>query len=338
MPITSRPATLADIDRCLSIQPLYLGDALVGRRAAVDAWKHLARDGFSASTVLESTSLPLSDRIVGFGASVFLSSAFLSAELASPRPDINSRIIASVHSGRSVLATHDEIARGNAGVGIDVLVLVGTWRDEILSQQERQEARVNLASGFVQKHSGYRIRRVFTEVAAQPERDFVEQSIEYRLLGAFPESRRALFLMTEESVQGIHGSLGNLLFKRYKPVLHLRESDQQLLLAAMGGATDLELVSQIGVTLSGVKARWRSAFARIAETMPELIPDLNDHQGRGMQKRHRVLDYVRNHLEELRPYDWEQRTANPKLGDLPSSVSSNYRLKHCENGKRCVRD
>ena len=56
MAITSRPATLADIDRCLSIQPLYLGNALVGRRAAVDAWKQLARDGFSASSVLESTS------------------------------------------------------------------------------------------------------------------------------------------------------------------------------------------------------------------------------------------------------------------------------------------
>src|SRR3984957_11447339 len=309
MPITSRPATLADIDRCLSIQPLYLGNALVGRRAAVDAWKHLARDGFFASNVLESTSLPLSDRIVGFGASVFLSPAFANAELASPRPDINSRVIASVHSGRSVLATYDEVARGNATVGLDVLVLVGTWRDAIFSQQERQEARTNLASGFVQKHVGYRIRRVFVEAAGQPERDFAGQSIEFRLLAEFPESGRTLFLMTEESVQGIHGSLGNILFKRYKPVLRLRDSDQQLLLAAMGGATDLELVSEIGVTLSAVKARWRAPFARIAETIPELIPDLDDHEGRGMQKRHRVLDYVRNHPEELRPYDWQQKTA-----------------------------
>ena len=111
MAITSRPATLADIERCVSIQPLYLGNALVGRRAAVDAWKQLARDGFSASNVLESTPLPPGDRIVGFGASVFLAPAFANAELASPRQ-----------------------------------ALAGTWRDEILSQQERQEARTNLAS------------------------------------------------------------------------------------------------------------------------------------------------------------------------------------------------
>jgi len=283
----------------------------------------LARDGFSAANVLESTFLPVSDRIVGFGASVFLSPAFASAELADPRPDINSRIIASVHTGRSVVATYDEVARGNAGEGVDLLVLAGTWRDAILSEQENQEARTHLAYGFVQKHAGYRIRRIFSEVAAQPERDFVGHSIEYRLFAEFPESGRALFLMTEESVQGIHGSLGNVLFKRYKPVLHLRDSDQQLLLAALGGATDLELANGIGVTLSAVKARWRSTSARIGETMPELVADLDDHEGRGMQKRHRVLDYVRNHLEELRPYDWKQRIAGREAGaDLYWSSST----------------
>ena len=235
MPITWRPATVADIDQCLSIQPLYLGDALVGKPAAVDAWKRLARDGFSASSVLESTSLPVGNRIVGFGASVFLSSAFAIAELANPRPDINSRIIAGVHSRHSVLATPDEVARANAGLGLDIMVLFGTWQNKILSQQESQDARTHLASGFVQKHAGYRIRRVFSEAADQLERDFLVQSIEFQLLADYPKSGRALFLMTQESVQGIHGSVGNILFKRCIPVLHLRDSDQQLLRAALGG-------------------------------------------------------------------------------------------------------
>jgi hypothetical protein len=305
MPITWRPANVADIDRCLSIQPLYLGDALVEKRAAVDAWKRLARDGFSASIVLESTLMPVGNRIVGFGASVFLSSAFASAEIANPRPDINSRIIAGVHSGQSVLATPEEVARGNAGSGLNIMVLFGTWKDKILNQQERQDARTHLASGFVQKHAGYQVRRVFSEAADQLERDFLLQSIEFRLFADYPESGRALFLMTRESVQGIHGSVGNILFRRCIPVLRLRDSDQELLLAALGGATDLELASEIGVTLSAVKARWRSAFTRIEETMPKLVPDLDEHEGRGMQKRHRVLDYVRNHPEELRPYDWK---------------------------------
>jgi len=90
-------------------------------------------------------------------------------------------------------------------------------------------------------------------------------------------------------------------------VLRLRDSDQQLLLAALRGATDTELVTELGVKLSAVKARWRSTFARIAEAMPDMVSDVNDHEGRGPQKRHKVLSYLRSHPEELRPYDWKTK-------------------------------
>jgi len=64
---------------------------------------------------------------------------------------------------------------------------------------------------------------------------------------------------------------------------------------------------QLGVTLSAVKARWRSVIAVIEETMPELVRDAENREGRGMQKRHRVLAYVRTHPEELRPFDWSKK-------------------------------
>jgi hypothetical protein len=100
------------------------------------------------------------------------------------------------------------------------------------------------------------------------------------------------------------GSVGNILFSVRKPALRLRDSDQQLLLAALRGATDQELASGLGFSLSAVKARWRSAIARVEETMPDLVCDAVSHEGRGAQKRHRVLAYVRSHPEELRPFDW----------------------------------
>ena len=113
--------------------------------------------------------------------------------------------------------------------------------------------------------------------------------------------------MTRESVQGMPGSVGNFLFSVREPALRLRDSDQQLLMAALRGATDTELVTELGVKLSAVKARWRSTFARIAEAMPDMVSDVNDHEGRGPQKRHKVLSYLRSHPEELRPYDWKTK-------------------------------
>jgi hypothetical protein len=245
--------------------------------------------------------------MVGFGASVLVSSEFADAELANPRPDINSRVIASIHSGRSVLATPLEVARANSGDGVNVLSLCGTSRHAILSAPDLQETQTLMVSGFVEVHAGYRIRRFFQETAAETDKDLLRRSIEFRLVAEFPEVGRELYLMTRESVQGLPGSLGNVLFRFREPALRLRDSDQQLLMAALRGATDQELASGLGFTLSAVKARWRSTIARVEETMPDLVRDAEHREGRGAQKRHRVLAYVRSHPEELRPFDWAKK-------------------------------
>ena len=106
--------------------------------------------------------------------------------------------------------------------------------------------------------------------------------------------------------------LGNVLFNFREPVIRLRQSDQQMLLAALRGATDAELATELGVTVSAVKARWRSTFASVAAAMPGLVRDESDNECRGSQKRHRVLAYVRTHPEELRPFDWKARGINGK--------------------------
>lgn len=307
MPITWRPATWNDIEPWLSIQPKYRGDALVGVQAALEAWKHVIRGRFFYSTVLESSSLPQSHRMVGFGTSVLVSSEFADAELANPCPDINSRVMASIHSGRSVLATPHDVARANSGDGVNVLILGSTWRHEILSPPDLQETQNLQVSGFVEVHAGYRLRRILHEPVGEPEKSFARASLEFRLVAEFPEVGRELFLMTRESVQGLPGSLGNVLFSFREPALRLRDSDQQLLMAALRGATDQELASELGFTLSAVKARWRSTIARVEETMPDLVRDVEHREGRGAQKRHRVLAYVRSHPEELRPFDWAKK-------------------------------
>jgi hypothetical protein len=307
MSITWRPATWNDIEPGLSIQANNRCDALVGAKAGIAAWRHVCRDPFFRSAVLESIPTVGGHRLVGFGASVFVAHAFAEAELANPRPDIGSRIIASIHSGQSVLATRNEVAQANAGGGVEVVVLCGHWRDEILSPEERYTAQTLLASSFTEEHAGYRIRRIFHETACVPARDFLRRSVVYQAIAEFPELGRVIHLMTPESVKAVPASLGNVLFHFREPALRLRDSDQQLLLAALRGATDLELAAELGVTFSAVKARWRSTFARIAEAVQGLVSDAGGHEGRGTQKRHRVLAYVRSHPEELRPYDWKRK-------------------------------
>jgi DNA-binding CsgD family transcriptional regulator len=96
-----------------------------------------------------------------------------------------------------------------------------------------------------------------------------------------------------------------LLFQYREPVLRLRETEQDLLIAALTGLTDEELAIRLNLGLPSVKKLWRSLFER-ASARPNLFPQMHDGlngSGRGRQKRQFILNYVRDHPEELRPFD-----------------------------------
>ena len=306
MAVTWRPAAWKDVESGLSIPRANRGDAVVAGEAALQGWKSLFQDPFFASAVLESNPLSGGHRVVGFGASVLVSAKFAEAEVANPRPHLTSRIVASVCSGESVLATRSEIARANANGGVNVVILTGNWRDEILNAADRQTVKTLLALSFAEWHMGYRIQRIFQETTNELTREFLQHSVVYKAIAEFPELGLSTYLITSESVREVSASLGNVLFDYREPMLRLRDSDQQMLLAALRGATDCEISDALGIGISAVKARWRSTFTRIGSVMPTLIDDLQDRDGRGLQKRHGVLSYIRTHPEELRPYDWKQ--------------------------------
>jgi hypothetical protein len=78
-----------------------------------------------------------------------------------------------------------------------------------------------------------------------------------------------------------------------------------LLSCALSGATDEHLAEMLGTSLPAVKKLWVSIYQRVEDCLPELIPDpLRSDlplSGRGREKRRRLLAYLREHPEELRP-------------------------------------
>ena len=96
-----------------------------------------------------------------------------------------------------------------------------------------------------------------------------------------------------------------ILFDYHPPQLGFSRGEQRLLLAALSGATDEKLARELGVSPNTVKNTWRSIYNRAASHIPELFS--GDSEGglrsseRGKEKRRRLLAYVREHPEELRP-------------------------------------
>lgn len=300
-----RPIRQSDLLACLELQPSCVGDQTVGRAAALRVWNAFLDDPAFHATVIESKVPIAGQKIVGCGMGVFVAEGFAGREIADPRPGLNSRIITGAVSGKSVLLSRTEIGAGNAGTGLDFVNLYGTWREGVLNPEQLAEVHAMLGTSFVEHFAGYRFNRVLKEAVGASGIALARATGTYRLVAEFQDTGSALAVLTRESALAAPYSMAAALYRYQAPVLRLRPAEQDLLCAALRGQTDAELSVDLGLSLEATKKRWLSIFARVDQFRPELLSQADaDGEGRGPQKRHRVLAYIRTHPEELRPYSW----------------------------------
>lgn len=301
-----RPIREPDLLPCLNLQPASVGDAFTGRDAALRVWRSFLQDPAFHGTVMESDVPVAGQTIVGCGLGVFVTTAFANREIADPKPGLNARIIAGVAQHKPVVLSRAEIAAGNAGGGLDFVNLFGTWREGALNADQLAEVQALLGTSFVEHLGGYRFHRVLKEVVGASGISFARATGTYRLVAEFPQTGSALAVVTKESALAAPYSMGAALYRYRAPVLRLRPAEQVLLQAALSGKTDAEVSADLGLSLEAVKKRWLSIFARVEQYLPDILNQSGaDTEGRGPQKRHRILAYIRAHPEELRPYAWD---------------------------------
>jgi hypothetical protein len=303
-----RPFEPADLQPCLETQPACLGDGLVGRQTALRVWTTLLDHPAFHATVIESERPIGGHTIVGCGMGVFVARSFADAEIETPRPGLNDRIIDSIAAGRPVLLDRDGIGAGNAGGGLDFVNLYGTWRDGILDAGQLAEVQALLSIGFVEQLTGYRFNRVIKEAIGETRIALARATGTYRLVAEFPETRSALAMVSRDTALAAPYSAAAAIYRYRAPVLRLRPAEQALLAAALTGKTDAELSVHLGLSVEATKKRWLSVFERVGQVKPEILSDTHtESEGRGLQKRHRVVAYIRNHPEELRPYTADEK-------------------------------
>src|SRR5215467_11337019 len=303
-----RPISESDVSECLNIQPACLGDQIVGRRTAIGVWKSLLDHPSFHANVVESERAIAGHKILACGMGVFVTKGFADREIENPRPGLNSRIIAGLASGESVVLSRTQIGAGNAGEGLDFVNMYGTWRDGIMNADQLAEAQALLGTSFVEHFAGYRFSRVLKEAIGHSRIALARATGTYRLVAQFQESQSALAVVTRDSAFAAPYSVAATMYRYQAPVLRLRPAEQKLLSAALSGRTDAELSSDLGLSVEAIKKRWMSIFDRIDEFKPEILRRSDaDSDGRGPHKRHRVVAYIRAHPEELRPFSWDTK-------------------------------
>ena len=297
-----------DLKTCLEIFPeLFDGVSLDDHQRAWSAL--LARPSFRG-VIIEIEGDAKEWKAVGSGASVFIREDVARKEIDSPRRGLTRRILTSLLSSQPLTLSTHAIAKANASDGIHVVTLWARCGKEIRAESLIQEIRQLLAESFSALHGGYYFKAMLFEVVDADDHSYALDSRVCQIVD-FPDrssqtgrDQGRLAIIDAVHVRALPGSIIGRLFTQRRPLLKLRPVDQHLLLAAFDGAPDRELTSRLNLTLPGVKRRWASLYQHLQDTGAVIFSRsaLADNGARGMQKRHEVLSYIRDHPEELRPY------------------------------------
>jgi len=324
MILRRRPMTTRDIPE---ITEIIASHPVLGPRygtGIVDlqrAWQRVLGCDALGTAIIQAGDGPRAP-ICYFGVSVFVSDDFV-REIKTPPlfwfgPELARRIL----RGRSPLLTDRQVREANSGAGMNLIC----WESCVRPGFEKyNEVHRMIMSVFLEAHAGFRWKEVINSQVDSAER-LVWAMKTGGLLWDPPSGRYVETLENEarEIVQEPHligvtremelarpgswaGSWVGAMFDHRLPRCGFSRGEQRMLMLALEGGTDQDLSKELGISLPTVKKAWLSVYRRVTENLPEL--NLDDSQAadtpsevRGKEKKRRLLAYVREHFEELRPF------------------------------------
>ena len=256
-------------------------------------------------------------RFLGAGLSALVSDEFLHELKTTPFFWLGPELVKRIIRGDSPLLSDSAVRVANSTVGLNLVV----WHCTVYPNDMRNlEIGKCIMNAFEDHWRGFRLR----ELIAQG--DCLEHVLGSRNTGAYyfhrTENRYGNFpevtaqdvatepinfgISREITLSASHlGSWLATLLVCGKPQFCFSRSEQRLLSSALGGGTDEELGDELGISLAAAKKAWRVIYDRVAACQPGLVPSNSQSeewtQDRGKQKKQRLLAYLREHPEELRP-------------------------------------
>jgi hypothetical protein len=318
-----RPAIRTDLRECLLIHPSRVGAERIGLKRAMRAWETILDDTDTCLASLVEKVGPDSKEIVGFGLAVFVTARFAEAVLANPQPGLNARIIESVDALESVIPSYRYLQNANAAATLDHVVMYSSEKRGNLNANELLVVRNQLARAYLEGFAGYRMRRMLFETVDDYELEKVKSYAGIRVVKRLttPDSTQvpalaggthALLEATAESLLGSPDSVAARPFiDRALPILDFSASQKRLLIVALRGAENAELAANLCRTPAAIKRTWAGIFEQCEQHLPALLP-ASDGPSRGLQKRYKVMTYVREHPEELRPFPKRKSAVKPR--------------------------
>lgn len=315
--IKYRPIRQRDLIECLDCIRDGFAYDLPSRIALTDFWRELLRTGAGVGAVMEDLTAPKGHGIVRFVICVFISDDFACYLKTDAPPLVGRHLLGAWIKGAPPHMSPSQIRFANAGAGLNILILHAGSPTHVLCTEKRRLVADRAVAFLSYLMSGYRCHEVLEEVydefscrwaagAGFRLRKTCPDIPAMRIHPQLPtEIRPHLFGVTSEEAEASAGTLASVLFGYRPPKFHFTLPEQELLIEALGGETDDDLAAALGVAVVTVRKRWSGIYDRVGCVSPWLLPeDATPHDAmRSQEKKRRVLQYVRQHMEELRPID-----------------------------------
>jgi hypothetical protein len=317
--LMARIGSAPDLENCYALhESLRLPYGQTSRRILLEMWRTLLSTGAMQLFLVEDRARPAGSRIVSFNGSVFVTDEFCSQARLTLPPHLGVELARRYLWRQLPVLNRKQVARANAGDGLNVVMCFEGWAQHGFSPEEFLVVREKQKEAFHLTLRGYRIKEFLTDPIGKETSQWMldagarlrrNYSNHFRKNGPpKPELSQRPYLLgltREEALAHPGGSIAGL-FIHIPPRFGFNRSQRTLLQHALMGATCDNAAASLSVSPWTVKKRWRTIYDRVADVDSELLsPPIayGAHSlSRGMERRRRLLNYLRQHLEELRPY------------------------------------
>ncbi|MGE0239367.1 MAG: helix-turn-helix transcriptional regulator [Parvibaculaceae bacterium] len=257
--------------------------------------------------------------VVAATLSAFVSPEFRQTYLDKPWPCLTNWLLLRCLKGQTGrFLDRPAQAQGNLSGGLDLVMLDYIQSPMDFTSPEGRRIMTVFFPFFLSIHRGYNLNSMIVEAGAIYEQMALSAGFRlYRTLDldsdppaeplpAGASSHRAVYCFRREMVADTPPSTPvSAVFTYLPPRFRFTAGEQRMLLRAIDGLTDEEIAGTLDVSRDAVKQTWRSIYDHVIQVMPDLVDRgqmVAGEGARGQEKRRRIVAYVRDNAQELRPH------------------------------------
>lgn len=266
-----------------------------------------------------------------FGVAVFVSDAVYADLLQSAGPSIADAYYGLVLDGAPGIALDTQaIARANAGQGLNLISPMYVQRYWDFQHPDTQRLLPLTAAAWYLNITGFNVRRMLSEYHGERAAQFICASGAQRVRnfapppGRPPETHAPIWFEHHRERMpppGVFGSMGQWIQRPPPPRMRLTPAQQAVAFLALQGDTDQRIAARLQISTDAVKKVWRAIIVQAMENVPALRAGPEPKaQGdgesavRGTERRRIVIEFLRQHLEELRPWPRSKADSSSPAG------------------------